>query len=144
MKQSTVNWVKTYRTASLMLAIVLSCVMLCPAEAEESAENDWYFETADALCGKLYEVISFDGLAEFYTPQEEIIALIDSWKTAMEAEPKSVNGYPLPALELVSEFAPDMENVPEALIQLVRFITELFCRIRIKTGQHHAGLFDLV
>ena len=86
---------------------------------EKNAENAWCLEKAEALRDKLYEMVSFDGLAEFYTPQAELIALIDSWKTAMKDEPKSVKGYPLPAVEMISEFVPEMENVPEALIQKI-------------------------
>lgn len=102
-----------------MMSVLIAFAMLIPfaGYAEDSADTDWYMETADALCGKLQEVVSFDGFAEFYTASEEIAALIDSWNTAMDVQPKAVGGYPLPTLSMISEFVPGLENAPDALIE---------------------------
>lgn len=101
------------------LLIVLCLLLPLCAHAEESAETDWYLTTADALRSKLYELISFEGLAEVYTSQEEVNSLIGSWKTAMESEPVSVKGYDLPPVELISEFTPEMENLPAVLLEKI-------------------------
>lgn len=108
---------KLLRVLSLLTVLCL-LLPLC-AHAGDSAENDWYLTTADALTGKLHELISFEGFAEVYTPQEEVISLIASWKTAMESEPVSVKGYDLPPMELISEFTPEMENIPSVLLEKI-------------------------
>lgn len=101
------------------LLIVLCLLLPLCAHARENAEQDWYLENAAALTGRLYELISFEGLAEVYTSQEEVISLIDSWKTAMESEPISVKGYDLPPVELISEFTPEMKNIPAVLLDKI-------------------------
>ena len=105
------------RPISLLLALLLFLSLPLCAHAEDSTEKDWYLETADALRGKLYELISFEGFAELYSPQEETLSLIDSWKTAMETTPKSVRGYSLPTAELLPQIMPDMENVPAVMTE---------------------------
>lgn len=101
------------------LLIVLCLLLPLCAHAEESAEQDWYLEKAAILTGRLYELISFEGLVEVYTSQEEVISLIGSWRTAMESEPVSVKGYDLPPVELISEFTPEMKNIPAVLLEKI-------------------------
>lgn len=122
------------RIFSLLLAL---CLLLpCLAHAEDSAEDDWYLEKAALLANKLHEMISFEGFAEFYTGSEEVIALIDSWKAAMDAEPRSAGGYDLPPMELISEFVPEMENIPASLIEKVErgLGTTLIAQINGRAG----------
>ena len=102
-----------------IISLLLTLCLLLPAfaTAEESAGTDWYLEKAGQLHLKLYELVSFDGLAEIYSPQEEVISLIASWKTAMEAEPLSVRGYGLPGMELLAAFLPELGDVPSVLLE---------------------------
>ena len=104
-----------------MISLLIAICLLVPvfAHAEDSRENDWYLEQAAALAAKLHELIAFENFAEFFTGDPEIIDRIASWATAMDSEPLSVKGYDLPPLELISEFVPDMENIPEALLEKV-------------------------
>ena len=107
-------------TKRIIALLTVLCLLLPVfAHAEEGAETDWYLEKAASLTGKLHEMIAFEGFAEYFTPSQEIAALISSWDAAMDAEPLSVKGYDLPPMELISEFTPDMENMPDALIEKI-------------------------
>jgi len=102
----------------ILTALMLSMTLLLPLCAC-AEETDWYLEKAASLRDRLYEMISYDGLAAMYSPSEEISALLDSWEEAMSAEPESVTGYGLPPMELISEFTSDMENIPDVLLQKI-------------------------
>lgn len=108
---------RTLRMLSLLLVLMLM-LPLC-AQAEESTGNDWYLEKSSLLTGKLHELIAFEGFAELFTGDPEIIDRTASWSTALDGEPLSVNGYDLPPLELIAGFMPEMEDIPAALTEKI-------------------------
>ena len=102
-----------------MLIVTVMLLMPYSALAEEPTGGEWSLARADELKNKLYEMISFEGFAEYFTPQEEVISTLDSWKAAMEAEAVSVTAYDLPPIGLISEFTPGMEDIPAALLEKI-------------------------
>ena len=85
---------------SILLALLIALAPCAWAE-----ETDWYAEKAAELTAGLYELISFDRFAEYFTGSEEIHEQIDAWEQAMEKEPLSVKGYDMPDSELLMSMA---------------------------------------
>lgn len=102
-----------------ILAVLTMMTFASGAWAEEMQGEEWCLARAEELKDKLYEMISFEGFAEYFTPQDEVISLLDGWKAVMEAEPASVTAYDLPSIELISEFTPEMEKIPIALLEKI-------------------------
>lgn len=95
------------RALCLLLVLLLS-LPLC-AQAEEAAQTDWYTETADGLIADLYELISFEQFAEYFSGSDEIYAQIDAWKAAMSKGALRVTGYDMPDAAFLLSMA-DMED----------------------------------
>ena len=108
---------RALRILSLLLVLILA-LPLC-AHAEETSESEWYLETSAALSGKLHEIIAFEGFAELFTGDPEIIDRIGSWAAVMDAEPLSVERYDLPTMELLAALVPEMEEIPAALTEKI-------------------------
>lgn len=104
-----------------MIALLTVLCLLLPvfAHAEANEEPDWYLTTADALRGKLHELITAEGFAEFFTSNEEVAAMIASWGRLMNTAPASVRGYDLPAMEIICGLVPEMQNLPDVLLERI-------------------------
>ena len=99
----------------ILLALALLLAPLAYAE-----EPDWSTDKANELTANLYELISYEKFAEYFTGSKEIHAQIDAWKTAMEQPPVSVSGYDLPSAELLMQMAGVTDlSLPDVMAEYV-------------------------
>lgn len=99
----------------LMLCLLISAF----AHAEESAETDWYTDTAKELAADLHELISLDRFAEYFTANDAVHERISAWSDAMEQGAVSIHGYGMPDAGLLMSMAEITGALPDVLAEYI-------------------------
>ncbi len=109
-----------FKTVRILTAALLMCALLIGCAWAEPVDQSWYIERAEALRDDLYEIISSEGFAQYFSASEDIAAQIDTWKTGMEVEPVGMTAHDMPSFEVLLSMMGGIEFIPELPEPLMR------------------------